>query len=360
VTLVGIAPGLLTSPVTGALLDRHGRIRLIQLDYVVAMLAFALIGTLGIAGALPAGLLLAIAGVASLTGPLSNTGLRTLFPLMAPRHLWEPLNAIDSNGYVVSSIVGPPLAAVLVAIVGAPATLLVTAAMFGLAVVFMHGIPDPATSTASSGRILIDAWLGLRYAWSNRTIRALGFTITSANVAGGIITIVVPLIVLRQLGLPEAAVGLVFAAQGVAGALVGLLAGRLDTRGRERRLMVIPLLGMVPATGLLLIPGSLPAVVLAMLLIGALVGPMDVAMFTLRQRRTDPAWMGRAFAVSMSFNFAGFPVGSAIAGFIADVSITAAIAVAVGATLVAAILARLLIPERDVEFTGEPEAAAPD
>ena len=35
VTFVSIAPGLVLSPVGGALLDRHGRVRLIVLDYFV-------------------------------------------------------------------------------------------------------------------------------------------------------------------------------------------------------------------------------------------------------------------------------------------------------------------------------------
>jgi hypothetical protein len=38
---------------------------------------------------------------------------------------------------------------------------------------------------------------------------------------------------------------------------------------------------------------------------------MDIALFTMRQRRTDPAWIGRAFAVSMALNFVGFPIGAA-------------------------------------------------
>ena len=47
-------------------------------------------------------------------------------------------------------------------------------------------------------------------------------------------------------------------------------------------------------------------------------GPLDIALFTLRQRRTDPAWMGRAFTVSMNLNFSGFPIGAAVAGVLVD------------------------------------------
>src|SRR5512135_1500622 len=118
VTFAGLAPGLLVSPIAGALLDRHGRVRLVQLDYVVALGSLALIGVLGMAGTLPAWLLVTIAAVSSLTAPLSSTGLRSLFPLLAPSHLWERVNAVDSNGYVVATIVGPPLAAALVGLIG--------------------------------------------------------------------------------------------------------------------------------------------------------------------------------------------------------------------------------------------------
>src|SRR5262245_61881092 len=114
-TFFSIFPGLMVSPIAGALLDRHGRTRLVSLDYLMALICLALIGVLAILGSLPAWLLVVIAGVASLTAPLSGTGLRSLFPLIVPSHLWERVNAIDSTGYVVATIVGPPFAAVLLA-----------------------------------------------------------------------------------------------------------------------------------------------------------------------------------------------------------------------------------------------------
>src|SRR4051812_48338585 len=36
VTFAGLAPGILVSPIAGALLDRHGRIWLITLDFIIA------------------------------------------------------------------------------------------------------------------------------------------------------------------------------------------------------------------------------------------------------------------------------------------------------------------------------------
>ena len=90
------------------------------LDYTVAFASLILIGGLSLAGMLPVELLVGIVIVTSLTSILSIVGLRTIFPLMVPSHLWERVNAIDSNGYVVATILGPPIAAGLVAFAGAP------------------------------------------------------------------------------------------------------------------------------------------------------------------------------------------------------------------------------------------------
>jgi MFS family permease len=118
VTFASIFPGLLISPVAGALLDRHGRIRLVILDFVVALVALLVIGALAVADLLPGWLLVVIATVSSLTSILSHVGLRSLFPILVPEPLWERVNAVDSNGYVVATIVGPPIAAALVALIG--------------------------------------------------------------------------------------------------------------------------------------------------------------------------------------------------------------------------------------------------
>ncbi len=351
VTFVSLAPGMLVSPIAGALLDRHGRSRLVLADYVVAAASFALIGALALAGSLPAWLLILISAVASLTNPLSTTGLRSLFPLLVPRHLWERINAVDSMGYVVATIIGPPLAGALVALWGGPVALIAVAGVFVAAAVVAVGIPDPQTDGVSTGRLLVDAWQGLRYTWRNPTLRALGFSISAMNLAGGVVTIVVPLIVLDHLHQGPAVAGAVFAASGVGGGLAALAFGRINSAGRERAMLVVPMLGTAGAMALLL-GGQLGLLVAAMTIQGLLNGPMDIGLFTLRQRRTDPAWMGRAFAVSMSFNFAGFPVGSAIAGWIASRSIEGAVLFAAAACLLAAVIAWRWIPRTDESDPG--------
>jgi hypothetical protein len=123
----------------------------------------------------------------------------------------------------------------------------------------------------------------------------------------------------------------------------------------------MPLLGV--AVALLLPPavdaGLDPAAGLALLagwaVVGGLAnGPLDIALFTIRQRRTDPAWTGRAFAVSMALNFLGFPIGAAVAGVLAEGSLGLPIAAAVVACLAGSAFAATLVPRSD-----DSEAASP-
>ena len=206
VTFASVFPGLLISPIAGALLDRHGRIRLVLLDDLVALAAMAVVGVLALADLLPGPLLLGIAVIASLTSILSHVGLRSLFPILVPEPLWERVNAVDSNGYVVATIVGPPIAATMVALLGGPIALLIIGIAFGVAAAILVGVPEPSSPTASTGRVFADAWAGLRYTWRNSTLRGLGFAITLGNLAHGMTSIVIPLIVIGRFGLSEAVV----------------------------------------------------------------------------------------------------------------------------------------------------------
>ncbi len=355
VTFASIFPGLLISPIAGALLDRHGRIRLVVLDNLVALVAMVVMGLLALVDLLPGALLVLIAVLGSLTSILTHVGLRSLFPILVPEHLWERVNAVDSNGYVVASILGPPLAAVLVAVLGGPIALIAIGLAFGIAAIVLISVPEPPSPTASTGRVLADAVAGVRYTWHNRTLRGLGFAVTLSNLAHGMATIVVPVIVLQRFGLSEVVVGLVFAASGIAGMVSALAFGRMDTRGREWSMLVWPMAALVPVLGLLLVAAGqevvavgLAVLFLEMALVGILIGPMDIALFTVRQRRTDPAWMGRAFAVSMAFNYVGVPVGAIVAGLLADGSLEVAIVVlGVGGSAMAALAAAFLVPRTD-------------
>jgi MFS family permease len=348
VTFLALAPGLVMSPVAGALLDRHGRVKLMVVDYVVAGAALALIVGLGATDLLSEAPLLVIVTVMSLTFPLSTAGVRTMFPLIVPRPLWERANAVDSNGYVVSSIFGPAIAGALVATIGSLWALALTAVLYAIAAVITAPLRDPLERVPHGG-LLADAWAGLVYTWRNASLRGLGISVSTANIANGLFFIGLPVLVLSRLGGSAAQVGQMFALMGVTAAISVLTVGRVRTEGRERPLLAGAMLLTGVGYGLVVLSPNLLFAALAMALIGLATGPFDVVLFTLRQRRTDPAWLGRAFAVSMSLNFIGFPVGSALGGAVAPISLELAFLGAVGLEAIAAVLSFALIPKEHTD-----------
>ncbi len=343
-------PVVIAGPVAGALLDRHGRTRLVLLDYVVAGATLVLVAGLASAGLLAPWLLVAIAAVGALTAPLSLTGTRSLLPLIVPHQLWERANAFDSAGYVVATLVGPPCAGAIVQLAGPIPALASVCAVYLAAAASVAGVHDPPVDARARGSLRADVRAGIAYTWRNPTLRGLAFAVSTANVAWGMTAVAVPLIVLGRLHGGAAAVGVAFAIQGIGGVLAAVLAGRIDSRGRERRMIALPLVGTAAALAVLLPDAGWLPVALSLGLMGLLNGPIDIARVTLRQRRTDPAWLGRAFAVSMSVNWVGIPVGSALTGLLATQSVELAVAVAAGCTMLGAVFAQTMIPESDTEF----------
>ena len=197
------------------------------------------------------------------------------------------------------------------------------------------------------GSILFNAWRGLQYVAHNATLRGLALTLATFNLTWGILYIAIPVLVLDRLHSSPAMVGFLWGGMGFAGLVTALIAGRMSTRGRERQIMFGAILITAAALAFLPFASAVPVVGAVLFVAGIANGPFDIALFTVRQRRTDPAWFGRAFAVSMSVNFVGTPIGSALAGPLIGWSLNAALWAAVVIALVSAVFPLLVVPARE-------------
>ncbi|HEX3630529.1 MAG TPA: MFS transporter, partial [Candidatus Dormibacteraeota bacterium] len=166
------------------------------------------------------------------------------------------------------------------------------------------------------------------------------------NLGAGVLPVGVPLLILRTLHVNAATVGQVFAVFGLAGLLAGLAVGRLNTVGRERALILASSALQVPVLVVFALLPSLPLVFLLAAIAGVSGAAINVGIFALRQRRTDPTWFGRAFAVSLSLNYSGAPIGSAISGPIFARSIPLAMLLGAVLSLLALPAIYFLIPAR--------------
>jgi len=344
--LLSILPGLVLSPVAGALLDRQGRVRLMILDYAVTAGLMATIVVLSLGHRLPPPLLLLIVAVLGVSNILSITGARSLFPLMLPRALWDRANGLDTSMYSLTAVVGPAIAGIVVARFGPEAGLLVTGGVAAIASLSLVGVHEPVARVDSGASLIGDARAALLYVVRHASLRGLAVTLFLANLGFGVIPVGLPVLVLRHLHGSAANVGQIFAVVGLAGLAAGLLIGRVNTEGRERLLIAGCIAIQVPTLVLLAFTNSWTMVFAIALIAGATGSMINVGIFALRQRRTDPAWFGRAFAVSMSLNFAGVPIGSALSGPLLEQSIVLPLLLGAAITAVAAVAALILIPKR--------------
>ena len=349
-TFLAVFPGLLLSPIAGAVLDRYARARLMAVDYTIAAVALLLIAALSFAHALSVPLLLVICGVSSLTGPLSQAGARAIFPTIVPDHLWERGNALDSTSHVVATIIGAPLAGILVAWLGGAWALAVTGALFAAAGVAIAGVQDSGPRHRGPG-VLAEAWDGLVYVLRSRTLGGLALTFFAFSVGWGCLVIAVPVLILDRFHQGPSTVGYIWGAMGAAGMVATLFVGRLRTLGRERHLIAGSIAAMAVAMAVIPLANSVLVVAAAMVAVAVVETPWDISFLTLRQRRTDPARFGRAFAVSVSLNMIGSPVGSALAGPLIAWSLTGAMWFAVAVTAVAAVFPILVIPAAEERST---------
>jgi MFS family permease len=341
---LGIGPGLLVSPLAGALLDRLPRVRLIRVDHVVAAMSLLLISGLTWVGRLSPWVLLAALAVSSLTAPLSDTGTRSMLPAVVPSRLWDKANALDSGGYVVAGLLGPPLGGVLVGAGGPAVAILVTGMLHAAAALTVGGVADPRglrpDGVAFAGRVLD----GLRYVVGHPTLRGLAVSVSLRNLGPGVLVVALPALASQRLHAGPAAIGALFAVLGLAGVISGVASGAASTEGRERNLLAAGIAGSALGLAVVASSGSAAQAVIGMVVIGLSTGPLDVSLFSLRQRCTDVTVQGRAFAVSMALNYVGLPLGSAIAGPLVQWSPGGALALAAASTALAAALGLLLVP----------------
>jgi predicted MFS family arabinose efflux permease len=330
--LAAAAPGAVVSPLAGAVLDRFGPQAGVAADLLAgAVLVGALAASTG-----SAGLLLLLAGLCSLTSPLGVAGLRTLLPRLVPEPALERVNALDIGAYGLVEVTGPVLAGALYAAAGGPVALATVAGLYAAAFLLLLGLPR-SPGPGGTGGLGRAALAGVRYVLTHPVLRGLAVAYGLYQVAFGVLVVAVP--VAAGGG---ARAGLLWGTTGLAGVLSALAAGHVGRPGRERAAITAGILATAAAAVPMAWAGP-AGLVAGLVVVGLATGPVNVGLLTLRQRRTDPARLGRVLAVSISLNTVGLPVGAALAGPVVARSPTAAFALAGTVAALAALAAARLL-----------------
>ncbi len=327
VALVPVAlrlPWLVVSLPAGALVDRVDRRRLmVGVDTIRALVtAGVAVGVLTGAMSLPLLLvLLLVLGTGEVIA--SNASLALLPAVVEPAGLERANGRLQASDVVGNTLVGPPLAGVLIALaLAAPFVAdAVSFAASALLVLALQLRPAPAPAAAVSGspgrhRLRRDIAEGLRWLWTHPTLRLLAITLGAMN---GLFAMAISTEVLfarEVLGLGSVGFGLLFSGGAVGGVLGSLVASRVVERiGVGRTLQ----LSLMSETLSVLLYGLAPAAWvagLAITLFAVTAIVWNVVTITLRQRLIPDALLGRVGSVYRLLGVGLSPVGAAVGGLV--------------------------------------------
>jgi MFS family permease len=306
-------PAVVTGPVVGAWLDRTSR-RRVALAANQVLLAGSLVGILAAAGRTPGWVLVLLATVAGLSGPLATGGYTSMIPLLVPERLLARANALEASSFNTAAIAGPAVAGAVAATAGAAWAVLAEAVLAALALPAIARMPRvaevPGDQPASLGAAIRQGLALLA-----RTPVLRGVTVATAVGMGGtgLLTLAMPFWA-ERLGAGRAAAGYLWAAL-EAGAIAGALLAARPAAGWPPQRVVLAGLGLfgLAVTAWPLAPSFGTA--LALVALGGLVeGPAFAATFATRQRWSPPALRGQIFTTAASLKLGAFAVGSALAG----------------------------------------------
>lgn len=345
-TFAAMVPGLIVSPVAGVLLDHIGPTIAVRVDMIASAVFIAAISIAGWAGWSSPPVLFILVMLVSLAGPLGAAGTRTLLPRLVPAYALDRINAVDTAVYAIVDAVGPAMAGVVVACLGPEIAMsMISAAYAGAVVCLSHVQPLPGLASGQTS-FLRQTIEGVHIVARQPTLRGLAVSYSLYQITWGALHVVVPVFVADHYAAAASSVtGLLWALMGIAGGVGALFVGHMHTTGRERKVMAAGMVVTAFAAWPVAAKFGFGGLAVGLMLVGVMSGPIDVAMLTLRQRRTNPQQLGRVMSISMSLNGAGFPLGSAIAGMVITESLPAIFVLAGIASALAAIATVSIPPD---------------
>ena len=285
------------------------------------------------------------------------TARRSLYPDLAKLagYRLERANASYQIVNRMALLLGPPLAGVLVALVGASNVLWVTGFTFVVSSLVVYiGIPDltpePAAVDTPTTRYVQEVLDGFRFIWSERTLFWMIVMMSVGSLlAEPLYSVILPVYGNEVLG---SAVGVGVAFSGLAlGSILGNLLYAWRGYLLPRRLLVVGGFGARAVIFWLLV-GQPSAAVLAILMFvsGVVLEPANPIFQTLMQERVPVRMRGRVFAASSAIGMGTLPLGMIVYGFILElVGIQTTLVILAAVNLFLPVLMYLSKPLRRME-----------
>lgn len=354
-----IVPYILLSVPAGIAADRYDRrLILIVTDVARGMIMVALTALAVVDGPIIA--IVALSLLAACFSAFFSPAIGSLIPtLVRDESELGPANAAWSSLDNLAFIIGPAIAAILIAVGSIPLAFFLNAISFGIVAAVLWRLPrDPdrgrareAASPEASRPSFRDSIRPVI-----RPLSGLGLiNLVDGFVSGGLAVLTV-VIAIEVLGSGDAGTGWLNAAIGLGGLIGAVLAGPMTLRRR----LDIPLAvgGVTLGVGIILVgqSGVLLAAIAAMAVATAGMLVLEVVATTIFQREVPDAILGRTIGAMDTVTVSAYAVGAFLAPILASVLSPVAVLLGFGVAMVAATLLGTLVVGQSAAPTLDPGA----
>ncbi|MBO0979225.1 MFS transporter [Microbacterium sp. SD291] len=321
VGLVTMLPSAVLTPLLAPLADRGRRERVLVAVSLLRGMAMA-IAALIVAVSGPLVLVFAVAAASAVAATLFRPAHSALLPtLCRTGHELASANVVRGLLDSIASLIGPLVAAVLLAVTQASVVLAVSAACACCAALLVTRLRYEAPVAAAPARrpgLLAEAVEGVRAVAGNRDLPVILALISAQTLTRGALTVFAVVVAIELLGMGDSGAGALMAALG-AGAVFGSLAASMLVRVWRLGAWFAIGVGLWGAPIALI--GVFPQQTVALLLL-AMVGIanalIDAAGFTLIGRLAPDAVMARVFGVLETLVALSIGLGSILASALVE------------------------------------------
>ena len=351
VLAVASVPGIVLTPIGGVLSDKWPPIIVMSCANAARAALMGTLALLVLTDATRVWHVYLLAGGLSALDALYYPASMSATPMLVDRGRLKAANALVQGVEQISSVLGPALAGLLLAVFGLWINLGANAVLFFVAAVIFATVRRPyrpaadgdepaeeEVATREGAGALADIVEGARYAWNDPVIRTIMLILIGINLAmAGPIYVGGSMLAEERLGGAGAFATLV--ALGGVGSLVGAVAAGSSARIPRRGLIELACTAAlgVGVVGLAFSPNLLVAGTLAVLL-GMTASFLAVINISWLQERSEPGLTGRVMSLAMFFAISLDPISYVLAGMLVEIDLALVFLAAGGLLLSTALL----------------------
>ncbi|MGB9889676.1 MAG: MFS transporter [Anaerolineae bacterium] len=323
-TMVALLPQVFLGPFVGALVDRWNRRLVMMVTDSLIALTTVVLAALAALGAMRVGHVFLVMFLRSVGGVFHWAAMQASTSLMVPERHLARVAGLNQTLNGALQIVAPPVGALLWGVLPLYGILAIDVGTALLAVLPLGfiSIPQPAVHRQAGGpsSLIRDVMEGMCSIWQWPGVRALLLMATAINFTINPGFALMPILITRHFGRGALELGWMESAWGI-GVVVGGLV--LSGWGGFRRRILTTLMGLVGMGVGVLVLGLVPPEGFVLALVGmffaGVMNPItNGPVFAIIQARVRPEFQGRVFTAIGSIAGAMMPLGTAIAGPVAD------------------------------------------